>query len=308
MTTDQPLRIGTRGSPLARRQTEMAVARLVAAEPGLPAPEIVVVSTTGDRVQDRPLAEIGGKGLFAKEIEQAMLAGDIDAGVHSLKDLETALPAGLCIAAVLPRADPRDALIAPAARAIEALPLGARIATGSVRRLAQLLALRPDLTPAPLRGNIGTRLEKIRAGEAAATFLAMAGLLRLGLDVPEATPLDPAIMLPAAGQGLIALQCRADDRRTFERLSALRDAAAATAMRAERALLAGLDGSCRTPIGALAMPTADGIELRALVASLDGRTVLRTQRRGPAGDAERLGRDAARELRARAPADLFAAA
>jgi hydroxymethylbilane synthase len=306
--TPRPLRIGTRGSALALAQVRLAVARLKSAHPRLPEPEVVTIKTTGDRVQDRPLAEIGGKGLFAKEIEQALLEGALDCAVHSLKDLETRLPPGLVIGAVLARADPRDALIAPGARSLADLPKGAMLATGSIRREAQIRALRPDLALAPMRGNVDTRLAKIRAGAASATLLAMAGLARLALAVPEATPLDPDVLLPAPGQGLVALQCRERDARVRELLAACADPAATAAMHAERGLLAGLDGSCKTPIGALAEPMASGaLRLRALLARQDGTLVLRTERLGAPSDAAALGADAARDLRARAPADLLAA-
>jgi hydroxymethylbilane synthase len=302
------LRIGTRGSPLALAQVRLAVERLKIAHPASPEPTVITIKTTGDRVQDRPLAEIGGKGLFAKEIESALLEGAIDCAVHSLKDLETRLPEGLVIAAVLTRADPRDALIAPGAKSLAELPQGARVATGSIRREAQLRALRPDLEIAPLRGNVDTRLGKIRAGAAAATLLAVAGLARLGLAVPEATPLDPDILLPAPGQGLIALQCRERDARTRELLASIGDPAANAAMIAERALLAGLDGSCRTPIGALAEPQSNGaLRLRALLARHDGTLVLRAERVVAPSDAAAIGADAAAHLRARAPSDLLAA-
>lgn len=304
----RPLRIGTRGSALALAQVRLVVARLKSAHAGLPEPEVVVIKTTGDRVQDRPLAELGGKGLFAKEIEQALLADTIDCAVHSLKDLETHLPPGLVIGAVLPRADPRDALIAPAARSLADLPEGASVATGSIRRAAQLRALRPDLAIGPLRGNVDTRLAKIRGGAAAATLLAMAGLERLGLSVPEATPLDPDVFLPAPGQGLVAIECRERDGRVRELLAACGDAASAAAMAAERALLAGLDGSCKTPIGALAAALPGGaLRLRAMLARADGTLILHAERVGTPGDAAAMGADAAADLRARAPADLLAA-
>jgi hydroxymethylbilane synthase len=306
-TSHRPLRIGTRGSALAQAQVRLAVERLRAVHPHVPAPEVVVIKTTGDRVQDRPLAEIGGKGLFAKEIEAALLEGAVDFAVHSLKDLETRLPAGLVLAAVLPRADPRDALIAPAARSFADLPPRARVATGSIRRAAQLRALRPDFELVPLRGNVDTRLAKIRAGAAAATLLAVAGLARLGLAVPEATPLHPDLLLPAPCQGLIALQCRERDEATRALLAPLSDPPAAAAMEAERALLGGLDGSCKTPIGALAEAGDGALRLRALLARGDGTLVLRAERTGSAGDAQALGVEAAAELRARAPADLLAA-
>jgi hydroxymethylbilane synthase len=303
----RPLRIGTRGSALAQAQTRLAVARLQERNPALPTPEILVIKTTGDRVQDRPLSEIGGKGLFAKEIEAALLERAIDCAVHSLKDLESHLPRGLVIGAVLPRADPRDALIAPrtAPGGLAALAHGAKVATGSVRRSSQLLALRPDLAIAPLRGNVETRLAKIRAGAADATVLAMAGLERLALAAPEAIPLETAIMLPAAGQGLIAVECRADDEATRGLLAPISDEAAEAAARAERALLAALGGSCRTPIAALAELDADRLRLRALVAQPDGRLIVRTEREGAIAESEALGADAGRELRARAPDEIF---
>ncbi len=303
----RPLKIGTRGSALALVQVRLAAERLAACHPGLPPPEIVVIKTTGDRVTDRPLADIGGKGLFAKEIEAALLTGAIDCAVHSLKDLETHLPEGLTLAAVLPRADARDALIAPAARSLAELPHGAVVATGSIRRSALLLALRPDLVLAPLRGNVETRLGKIRAGDAAATLLAMAGLVRLGLAPPEATPLDPAVFLPAACQGLVAIECRTRDAATRALLAPLSDPDALHAAIAERSLLAGLDGSCRTPIGGLAEIGPGGLHLRALIARADGTLVLRTERFGAASDAAAMGADAAAELRATAPRDLLAA-
>lgn len=304
----RPLRIGSRGSPLALAQSRLAVDRLISAMPELPQPEIVPIKTTGDLVQDRPLAEIGGKALFAKEIEAALLGGAIDFAVHSLKDLESDLPPGLIIAAALPRADPRDALIAPGIKSLAELPRRGVVATGSVRRAAQLRALRPDLAIVPIRGNVGTRLAKLEAGIAAATILAMAGLARLGLDVPEATPIDPELMLPAAGQGLIALQCRADDAATIALLIRIGDADAMPALAAERALLAGLGGSCKTPIAALAELHATALRLRALVAREDGTLIVRAERTGGVGDAVALGRDAAAELKARAPADMFATA
>jgi hydroxymethylbilane synthase len=302
---DRPLRLGTRGSALALVQARLVAAALARVRPQAAPAEIVVITTTGDRVQDRALAEIGGKGLFAKEIEAALLAGTIDCAVHSLKDMETHLPEGLAIAAVLPRADPRDALVAPRAKRLADLPPGARVATGSIRRASQLRALRPDLALAPLRGNVDTRLAKLRAGAADATLLAMAGLERLGLAVPEATPLDPALILPAAGQGLVAIECREADAPLRALLAEIADPEGMAAEAAERALLAGLDGSCRTPIGALAEPAAGGLRLRALLASADGRIVLRTERSGAIADAAALGREAAEELRARAPAALL---
>lgn len=302
----RPLRIGTRGSPLARAQTALAVARLQAVFPGLPEPEIHAITTTGDRVTDRPLYDIGGKGLFAKEIDQALVDGRIDLAIHSVKDVETWLPDGIVLAAALPRADARDALISPAATAIAGLPAHGRVATGSVRRTAQLRALRPDLEIVPLRGNVNTRLAKLRDGLADATLLAMAGIVRLGLDVPEATPLAPAEFLPAAGQGIVTIACREDAGDLRLALAAADDRPTAIAMAAERAALAALDGSCRTPIGAHATVAGDRVSLDVLVALHDGSEVFRTSREGPAADAAALGTDAGAELRRRAPDSLFA--
>jgi hydroxymethylbilane synthase len=299
------LRIGTRGSALAQKQTELAVARLRAAFPELPAPEVVEITTTGDTVVDRPLADIGGKGLFAKEIEVAVLAGEIDLAVHSLKDLETVLPAGLEIAALLAREDPRDALICAHAQRIEDLNHGAVVATSSVRRTAILKALRPDLQIVPIRGNINTRLAKLADGAADALVLAMAGLRRLGIDSPDISPIHVATMLPSACQGVIALQCRADDHELLGLLSEMNDPDTHVTSSAERALLAALDGSCRTPIGGLAQLDGDELWLRAEVAQLDGSEVFSAEARGGAADAAVLGAELGADLRARAPQSLF---
>ena len=297
------IRIGARGSPLARAQAEEVRTRLCAAHPELAEPgavEIEAITTTGDRVRDRPLADVGGKGLFTKEIEEALLAGAIDAAVHSMKDMPTWLPDGLIVACLPPREDPRDALLAKGAVALAALPAGAIVGTASLRRTAQLLMRRPDLEVAPLRGNVHTRLRKLAAGEVDAVLLALAGLKRLGLEHEvEAAVLDPSEMLPAVGQGAIGVECRARDGRVRELLAALDHAPTAAAVGAERALLAELDGSCRTPIAALAeLDDDDTIHLRALVAKPDGSAVHTASRRGPAADAAALGADAGRELRA----------
>lgn len=303
---DRPLRIGTRASPLARAQTVLAAARLHAAYPDLPEPVIVPITTTGDRVTDRPLYDIGGKGLFAKEIDQALVDDRIDIAVHSVKDVETWLPDGVVLAATLPRADARDALISPGTTSLADLPDGGRVATGSVRRAAQLRALRPDLEIVPLRGNVNSRLAKLRGGVADATLLAMAGLVRLGLDLPEATALDPKEFLPAAGQGIVVIACRDADEDLRRMLADIDDPTTAVAMAAERAALAALDGSCRTPIAAHATVRGDRVALDTLVALMDGSAIFRTSREGPAGDAAALGTDAGNELRGRAPDSLFA--
>jgi len=293
------LRIGTRGSPLAMAQAELVRAALAAAHAELAAPgalELVVIRTTGDKILDRPLAEIGGKGLFTKEIDEALLDGRIDLAVHSMKDVPTALPEGIVIAAMPERADPRDVLLAGAAASLAGLPAGCVVGTASLRRAAQVLALRPDLTVVPLRGNVQTRLAKLARGEVGATLLAAAGLARLGLGTAGGTPLEPTEMLPAVAQGAIGIACRADDARLRAILAPLGHPPTERCVAAERALLAALDGNCRTPIAAFAIEGPAGIELRGLLASPDGRQVARVQRSGPASEAERLGREAGREL------------
>ena len=284
-------------------------ARLIAAHPHLADPdgvEIVPIVTTGDRVQDRRLSEIGNKGLFVKEIEQALADGRIDLAVHSMKDVETWIDPRFAIAAVLPREDPRDALICFGAGSVADLPPGAVVGTSSLRRQAQLLALRPDLRVIAFRGNVETRIRKIREGQADATLLALAGLKRLGLTDIVAAVLDPAAMLPAAAQGAIGVECRADDAVTVGLVAALGHAESAASVAAERALLAALDGSCRTPVGALAEPDgAGGLALRAVLARPDGSRLWCARRHGPMADAEAMGTDAGRELRAAGDRDLF---
>ena len=292
------IRLGTRGSPLALRQAEQAAAALQACEPDL-AVEVVAIRTTGDRVRDRRLADIGGKGLFAKEIEAALAEGRIDAAVHSVKDMETALPEGFVLAAMLEREDPRDGL-AGGPRALADLPPGARVGTASLRRQAQMLALRPDAAPALIRGNVGTRLERVRAGEFHATFLAMAGLARLGM-AESAAPLDPEEMLPAAGQGAVGIECRARDEALRERLAAIDHGPTSRCVTAERALLAALDGSCRTPIAAHARLRNGELILRGRLLTPDGAEVRDIRRSGPPEDAMAIGLDAGKALRADAP-------
>jgi hydroxymethylbilane synthase len=301
--SSRPLRIATRGSALALRQAAIVRARLIAAHPDLGAAgavEIVAIRTTGDRVQDRPLAEIGGKGLFAKEIEEALRDGRADLAVHSLKDLETRLPPGLELAAVLPREDPRDAFLSRAAASLAALPRGARIGTSSLRRRAQLLERRPDLAVVPLRGNVDTRLGKLAAGEVDAIVLALCGLARLGRADRASEILDPAIMLPAVGQGALALECRAGDDGLRALLRPLDDPDTALCVGAERAMLAALDGSCRTPIAGLAAIADGRLAIRGLLATPDGDEVIRARREGPVAEAAALGADLGQELRRRA--------
>ncbi|MEI8395911.1 MAG: hydroxymethylbilane synthase [Rhodospirillaceae bacterium] len=304
-----PLRIGTRGSPLALAQAEQTRSRLSVAHPGLAAAgaiEIVVIKTTGDRIQDRTLAEAGGKGLFTKEIEEALAAGSIDLAVHSMKDVPTWLPDGLEISCLLPRADPRDAWFCASGAGLDELPAGAVVGTASLRRQALVLRRRPDLRVVPLRGNVGTRLAKLKAGEVAATLLAMAGLVRLGLTAGVTAVLEPEVMLPAVAQGAIGLEIRSADDATRALLAPLHCARTGICVGAERALLAVLDGSCRTPIAAHGRLDESGImRLEALVLRPDGRESYSAVREAPAAEAEAAGRDAGRELKARLPADFF---
>ncbi len=309
--TTHPLRIGTRGSPLALAQAHETRDRLIAAHPHLAAPgaiEIVVFKTTGDRILDRTLAEAGGKGLFTKELEEALFDGRADLAVHSMKDVPTQLPDGLEIATLLPREDPRDAFFARSGSGLADLPAGSVVGTAGLRRQAQVLELRPDLKIFPLRGNVQTRLSTLDAGEVDATLRARAGLRRLGLTDRITAVLEPETMLPAVAQGAIGIEIRSDDDATRALLAPLNCAETMVRVTAERALLAALDGSCRTPIAALAVLDGEDLHLRAKVLSHDGRTIFRAERRGKAADAESLGADAGNEIRAQLPPDFFAAA
>ena len=297
--TKPPLRIGTRGSPLALAQAEEVRRRLVSALPELGeagALAVAVIRTTGDRVLDRPLSEIGGKGLFTKEIDEALLAGRIDLAVHSMKDLPTRLPDGLVIGAILPREDPRDAWISRHPGGLGGLPAGAVVGTASLRRAALVLHRRPDVTVVPLRGNVGTRLEKVARGEVDATVVALAGLRRLGLAEAASAVLDPDDMLPAVAQGAIGIACRAGDDETGALVAALDDAETALAVTAERAMLARLDGSCRTPIAALAVGAGGALDLRGLIAKIDGSAVVESRQTAPAAEAAALGEAVAESL------------
>jgi hydroxymethylbilane synthase len=301
------LRLGTRGSKLALVQTGLVRAALAKAIPALAgdgAIETVVIKTTGDAVQDRPLSEIGGKGLFVKEIEEALLSGRIDAAVHSMKDMPTAQPDGLLISAFLPREDARDVLIAGDIKRIADLKKGAIVGTAALRRKAQLLHRRPDLQIVNFRGNVDTRLAKREAGQVDATVLALAGLKRLGLaHVGSAIPEDE--MLPAVGQGAVCIECRADDAKTRAWLSEIDHPPTATCVAAEHAMLAILDGSCRTPIAGHAILETGGVYLRGLIARPDGSELIAVERRGLASDAPTLGRDAGEELKRRGGPGFF---
>ena len=295
------LRLGTRGSKLALTQAGLVRDALAAAVPALAAPdaiEIVAIRTTGDAIQDRPLSEAGGKGLFVKEIEEALLARRIDAAVHSMKDMPTLQPPGLEIAAFLPREDARDVLIAGEVKRIADLRRGAIVGTSALRRRAQLLHLRPDLEIVNLRGNVDTRLAKRDAGVVEATLLALAGLKRLGM-AHVGTPVPEEEILPAVGQGAVCIECRADDARTRAWLAAIDHKPTAICVAAEHALLAVLDGSCRTPIAGHAVLAGDSLRLRGLIVKPDGTELLATERQGPSKDAEAMGRDAGLELKRR---------
>jgi hydroxymethylbilane synthase len=295
------LTIGTRGSPLALVQAEIARAALAAADPQLMAPgavAVVPILTSGDRIRDRSLAEAGGKGLFTKEIEEALQAGAVDIAVHSAKDMPTLLPPGLVIGAVLAREDPRDAFFASGpAQSLDQLPPGAVIGTASLRRQAQILMRRSDLKVVPLRGNVGTRLDKLAQGQADATLLAVAGLKRLGQTHRIRAILDPALMLPAAGQGALALEIRQGDLRVRALVAAVDHRPSAVCLAAERALLAALDGSCRTPIAALAeWAESTEVRLRALIALPDGSRFHAAEDRAAPADAVALGTEIGRRL------------
>jgi hydroxymethylbilane synthase len=302
-----PLRIGTRGSPLALWQAHHVKARLLEAH-GLAQGDVdlTVITTSGDRIQDKPLADFGGKGLFTKEIDEALLRGEVALAVHSMKDLPTVLPERLCIAAVLPRADVRDAFLSKTAPSLMDLPPGAVVGTSSLRRGAQARRLRPDLRVVDFRGNVETRLRKLDEGLADATLLAMAGLERLGLTSHVTSILSPDEMLPAVAQGAIAIVTRENDAETRALLAPLNDPATATAVSCERAFLARLDGSCRTPIAGLA-EIEDGIlHFRGLILSPGGAEWHGVEVTGAAEHAEALGRDAGEEVLARAGPNFLA--
>ncbi len=311
-TPANPFRIGTRGSPLALAQAVETRARLMAAH-GLPeaAFQIVVIKVKGDDRAlvdaDKPLKEIGNKGLFTKEIEDELLAGRIDIAVHSSKDMPVEQPAGLVLDCFLPREDERDAFVSVKYRAIDELPQGAVVGTSSLRRRAQLLVRRPDLKVIEFRGNVQTRLKKLHEGLAVATFLAKAGLNRLGLDDVPHRPIPVEEMLPAIAQGAIGIERRAEDGRTAALLTAIHDAQTGLRLAAERALLAALDGSCQTPIGGLATIEPDGmLRLRGEILRTDGSEVLTDDVTVPPTEAEAAGRAMAARLLARAGEGFFA--
>ncbi|MFT6424716.1 MAG: hydroxymethylbilane synthase [Celeribacter sp.] len=305
-TPARTLKIGTRGSPLALAQAHETRARLMAAfDLPVEAFEVVVISTQGDRVQDRALKDIGGKGLFTREIEDQLLAGDIDIAVHSMKDMPVDQPDGLTLDCYLPRENPCDAFIQLNGGTLKDLPAGAVVGTSSLRRKAQLLHRRPDLVIVEFRGNVQTRLKKLKDGVAEATFLAMAGLNRLNAaDVPR-TEISPDDMLPAVAQGAIGIERRLDDVNTATLLSALHDVPTGQRLAAERAFLAALDGSCETPIAGLATLHGDTLRLRGEILRTDGSEALSDDISGPITQGAALGETLAKRLLARAGDGFF---
>ncbi|MER8921936.1 hydroxymethylbilane synthase [Mesorhizobium sp. M0802] len=302
----QTLKIGTRGSPLALAQAHETQARLMEAH-GMPAEafEVVVISTSGDRIQDRPLSEAGGKGLFTKEIEEALLAGTIDIAVHSSKDMPTVLPDGLELSAFLPREDARDAFIGKAVKRIVDLPQGAKVGSSSLRRQALIRRMRPDLDVVMFRGNVQTRLRKLEEGVAEGTILAYAGLKRLALGhvVTDLMPLDA--FPPAPGQGAIGIEARIGDSEVEKMLVAIHDVPTGQALACERAFLAALDGSCRTPIAGYATISGGRLVFAGLIISPDGTQSHEVKAEGLALDAADIGTDAARMVRVKAGETFF---
>lgn len=300
------LRIGTRGSPLALWQAhavQAALAEALKVEPAQVA--IEVIRTTGDQIQDRALSEAGGKGLFTKELEEALLDGRVDLAVHSAKDVATYLPEGLHLAGYLPRADVRDALILKSGAGLADLPAGARVGTASLRREAQLRRLRPDLKVELLRGNVHTRLARVKDGDFDGTLLALAGLTRLGLADVASAVLATSDFLPAVGQGAVAIECRVNDPATNAAIAAIACRDTGIALAAERAFLTALDGSCRTPIAGLAKVEGDQVRLSGLVMTPDGADAAEASGAAPIADATALGTALGTELRASAPAQAL---
>jgi len=299
-------RIGTRGSPLALAQAHETRDRLMAAH-GLPTEtfEVIVISTKGDRVLDRPLAEIGGKGLFTEEIEAQLADGRIDFAVHSSKDMPTVLPDGFRLSGFLPREDVRDVFIGRTAKTIADLPEGAVVGSSSLRRQALIRRLRPDVSVVPFRGNVQTRLRKMAEGQVDGTLLALAGLKRLGIADVATDVMDSEVFPPAPGQGAICVESRIGDERVDGLLDAINDGETNAALTCERSFLATLDGSCRTPIAGLARIAGRALRFSGMILTADGQTVHTIAREGAIDDAVQLGRDAGRDIRAAAGPDFF---
>ena len=301
-----PLKIGTRGSPLALAQAHETRARLSQAfDLEESCFEIIVIKTTGDRVLDRPLKEIGGKGLFTREIEDDLLSGRIDIAVHSMKDMPTEQPTGLILDTYLPREDVRDAFVSLTKDSMDALEAGQKLGSSSLRRKAQLMLARPDLEVVEFRGNVQTRLKKLEDGVADATFLAAAGLNRLGLSHIAKSFLDPDVMLPAVAQGAIGIERRSEDTRVAEILSAIHDTPTGQRLAAERAFLRGLDGSCETPIAGLAELNGSTLRLRGEVLRPDGSEAINDDQSCPIEDAEILGSEMANKILNATPKNFF---
>lgn len=305
--TTKVLKIGTRGSPLALAQANDVKAKLLAAHTHLTSDDvtITVISTAGDRILDRHLMQAGGKGLFTREIEDALLKGDIDLAVHSCKDMPTILPDGLVLAAFLEREDPRDVFLTADGRSFASLPEGATVGTASLRRRAQALAKRPDLNIITFRGNVDTRIRKLKEGEAEGTFLARAGLNRLGRDVEDMETLSADEFLPAPAQGIVTIETRAGDAATQAALKPLDHSPSRIAAEVERTVLRTLDGSCRTPIGAHAQVADGQVSLRAQLLSVDGQTLFEEAGRCPAEEAVALAKELATKIRTDAGEAFF---
>lgn len=305
-TPDTPMKLGTRGSPLALAQAHETRERLAAAF-DLPheAFEVVVIKTTGDRIIDRPLKEIGGKGLFTREIEEAMLSGEIDIAIHSMKDMPVLQPEGLVLDTYLPREDVRDAFVSPHVGGLAELPEGAKVGTSSLRRKAQVLVAYPHLDVVEFRGNVQTRLKKLDDQVAACTFLAMAGLNRLGRADVATAAISPEEMLPAVAQGAIGIERRADDTRAADMLAAIHHGPTAQRLAAERAFLAALDGSCETPIAGLAELDGGTLRLRGEVLRPDGSEAISDDQTAPIEDGAELGRAMAAKLLKQAGKGFF---
>ncbi len=301
-----PIRIATRKSQLAIWQAQTVASRLKALHAGLKV-ELISVTTQGDRVQDSPLAKVGGKGLFVKELEEQMLAGHAELAVHSMKDVPMAFPPGLYLPVILGREDPRDVLVSNRFTSLEALPAGVRIGTSSLRRQCQLKARYPKIQTLNLRGNVNTRLAKLDAGDYDAIILAAAGLKRLGLQERIAAYLDVEQSLPAIGQGAIGIECRCDDRRMQELIAPLNDIPTHTCVRAERAINARLSGGCQAPVAGFAELEGDQIFVRGLIGYPDGSRIIRSQTRGGAEQVEELGWRVAEDLLAQGAGRILAA-
>jgi hydroxymethylbilane synthase len=300
------IRIGTRGSALALAQSRWVAAQISGRHPGCRV-ELVVIKTTGDKIQDVPLAQIGGKGLFIKEIEEALLKGQVDLAVHSLKDMPAEVPEGLMLGAVPRREDCRDAFISSRYASLAEIPAGGRVGTGSLRRRVQLLHRRPDLEVVPLRGNVDTRLKKMATLGLDALILAAAGLNRLGLAHLYRGCVSPADMLPAVGQGALGLEVRVADQDLRELLTFLDDSSTRLAVTAERAFLARLEGGCVVPVAALGRVAGEALQLEALISDLEGRRLLREQRSAPVAEAAELGTQMAESLLAQGGREILAA-